>query len=107
MEQRTIDLVHSIFCKETHTHKAEDLRIPRKPNVCYYYLEGQVEHGENMEDHKTWIEEARDIADTLALTSDNDMIGFLANLNKVIYSMSMLKLDYPESKEILKLALEL
>ena len=102
MELRTIDLVHSTFCRQPHTHKVEDLMQPRSPEVCYYYLEGQVEHGENMDDHKLWDSKTESIADRLSFTSDDRMVRFIQRLGEVASKASILEFEYPGSKEILK-----
>ena len=101
MEQKTIDLVHSVFCRKPHTHKIGDLSAPREDDICYYYLEGQVEHGENMEDHLFWGEEAQSIADQLSLDTDERMVKFMRLLGEVVGKASMLEFEYPGAKKIL------
>ena len=101
MEQRIIDLVHSILCKKHHTHRIEDLNEPRKPKMCYYYLEGQVEHGENMKDHKAWAKKAQEISTQLAFTSDEEMVKFIGDLGSVVGKIALLKFAYPGSEELL------
>ena len=101
MEQRTIDLVHSAFCKLNHAHEPEDLVAKRKPKTCYYYLEGQIEHGENMKDHKAWAKRAQEIADQMAFTSDEEMIKLIENLGKIVGGIALLKYTYPGSEKLL------
>ena len=106
MEQRIIDLVHSILCKKPHTHNVDDLILPRKPDTCYYYLEGQVEHGENMEDHLHYLEETTTISQLLGIQSDSEMIRFLNSLLKIAGSVAVMEHEWPKTKEILKRLLD-
>ena len=107
MEQRIIDLVHSILCKKHHTHRIEDLNEPRKPKMCYYYLEGQVEHGENMKDHLRYAEELKIITEHLGIQSDGEMTKFINTLLRVAGSATMMEYEWTGSKKILKRALGL
>ena len=107
MEQRIIDLVHSILCKKHHTHRIEDLNEPRKPKVCYYYLESQVDQGENMKDHLRYAEELKIITEHLGIQSDGEMTKFINTLLRVAGSATMMEYEWAGSKKILKRALGL
>jgi len=107
VEQKTIDLVHSVFCRKPHTHKIGDLSAPREDDICYYYLEGQVEHGENLEDHVEWANEASAVATTLCFTTDKEVIEFIRRLGTIVSNAAMLEVSYPGSRIILERAMRL
>ena len=106
MERRTIDLVHSIFCRKPHTHRIEALSVPfRESSICYYYLEDQVEHGENMEDHLVLAKKTQDMMRILGVLSDDEVVKFMQSLSNVVAKASILEFEFPGAKEILKEAL--
>jgi len=75
--------------------------------VCYYYLESQVEQGENMKDHLRYAEEIKIIARHLGIQSDGEMTKFLSALMKVAGSATMMEYEWTGSKKVLRRALGL
>lgn len=106
MNPQIVELIHALFCISKHTHNPEDLLGPKKSELCYFYLESQVDDENGMEDHIKWEAFTENIMLELEL-NESQMINFISDLGNLIGKWSLFVSIYPKSKVILKMVLKL
>ena len=101
MTPQIVELIHTFLCDKKHTHRIEDLKEPYSEDICYFYVESQIDEGDTFLDHITWQEKAQKIVTYMGLT-DDQMIKFLDRLSEVTRKVHLLELDFPSDMDILK-----
>ena len=106
MNPQVVEIFHALLCDKKHAHNPEDLLKSRDPNICYFYVESQLDGNNDFPDHLMWTKRTQDIIDFMML-SDEQMIKFLDRMSKIIHGVLLLELDFPGAKEILRQVLKL